>query len=429
MRLAAIALVVAFASAGPALAAGPITIGGSGPGDPYPSTLEVPPEDMVIESVEVRLTDLVHDFPDELDIALTGPGDRTVMLMSDVGAGGTCTAAPDLRFSMQATGPVPEAALCAGTYLPTDRDPEPGDPDEGDTDVFAAPAPGVPFDTTLGVFSGLLKGGTWSLRVMDDTAGDGGSIADWTVAFDTRVPARVRIQASQITVPEAQTTLTVTVDRSSGVPGAVLAAATVDWAVLPEPCASRAPATAGQDHAATGGSMAFGPGQAAQQFDVALLDDRVPEPTECFRVALTGRSGDARLPQLPQLPEILEVSLANDDPRASEPAVVTGRPQRVLRTRAVTLRATSATDGMLSATGRIALPGKAAAVVRLKPARAVAVTAGRQVALRLALGRKAFRAVRRAFKRKRFLVAIVNVTAIDLAGGRATRAVKVRLRR
>jgi subtilisin-like proprotein convertase family protein len=417
---------MALAGVGPAYAA-PITINESGPASPYPSTLDVAPEDMVIENVEVRITDLVHDLPDELDIALTGPGDRTVMLMSDVGAGGTCTEAPDLRFSMQATGQVPAGALCAGTYLPTDHDPEPGDPDEGDTDLFAGPTPAEPFDTTLSVFNGLLVGGRWNLRVMDDTDGDGGSIAGWSLHFDKRLPARAVIRATSIAVPESQPVLTVTVDRNSSVPGAVLSAAAVDWAVLPDPCVGRAQATLGQDFASSGGSMAFAPGQAAQFFDVTLLDDRVPEATECFRVALTGRSGDARLSAT--LPEVLQVTLSDDDPRATAPAIAPGRPQRILRTKAITVRATSAADGTLSATGRIALPAGAARTVPLKAARPVAVTGGQRVALKLRLTRTAARTIKRALARRKTLVATIKVTATDLAGGKASRTVKVRLRR
>jgi hypothetical protein len=176
--------------------------------------------------------------------------------------------------------------------------------------------------------------------------------------------------------------------------------------------------------------VAFGPGDTRRVLAIKLLDDRVPEPTECIRVALTGSSGDARLLPGPDgALDVVQLRIANDDRPAGRPEVAPSRPQRVLRRNAVVVAATSAVDGTLAASGRIALPRQAAASARLKPARPVAVTAGRKATLRLALGRRARRAVRRAFRRKRVLVATVDVTATDLAGGRATRAVKVRLRR
>jgi hypothetical protein len=57
------------------------------------------------------------------------------------------------------------------------------------------------------------------------------------------------------------------------------------------------------------------------------------------------------------------------------------------------------------------------------------VTAGQRVALKLRLTRKGARAVKRALARRKTLVATIRVTATDLAGGKAGRTVKVRLRR
>jgi hypothetical protein len=39
----------------------------------------------VISQIGVTLTDLTHSFPDDLDLRLTSPTGRTVVLMSDVG--------------------------------------------------------------------------------------------------------------------------------------------------------------------------------------------------------------------------------------------------------------------------------------------------------------------------------------------------------
>lgn len=402
----------------------PITIGtGAEPGSPYPSSLSVGPFDRVIEGVDVRLVDLVHDVPDELDIALTGPGGQTVMLMSDVPYTTAC-ATPDLEFSMRATGPVPSDLLCSGLYLPTDDD-----SDELDLDVFPAPAPAAPPGDTLAVFNGSFPEGTWSLRVVDDTAGDGGAIADWRLSFNTRPTGLVRTDDISVSANEAQPALTLDVVRSGGSAPAPLGEGAVAWTT--EPCAPdplvapTPPATAGDDFATTGGLVTFAPGETVKPLELRLIDDRVPEPTECFGVRLTNASGDARLPSPPR---ITAVRLTNDDRPAARPSVAAPARQRVVRSKAVTLTASSVSDGTLAATGHIAVKRTAAARLRLWAAK-VAVTAGQRVTLRLRLGRPALRAVRRALAAERRVAAVVKVTASDLAGGRATRSLALRIRR
>jgi hypothetical protein len=99
-----------------------------------------------------------------------------------------------------------------------------------------------------------------------------------------------------------------------------------------------------------------------------------------------------------------------------------------VRSKAVTVTASSVSDGTLSATGYLAVKRTAAARIPLRAA-TVPVTAKQRVSLRLRLTRPALRALRRAFERKRRITAVVKVTASDLAGGRATQSLTLRLRR
>src|SRR5215212_9394524 len=53
---------------------------------PYPSTVTVSGEQAIVTSVSVRIIGFTHDFPDEVDLLLVGPGGQTVLLISDAGA-------------------------------------------------------------------------------------------------------------------------------------------------------------------------------------------------------------------------------------------------------------------------------------------------------------------------------------------------------
>jgi hypothetical protein len=120
--------------------------------------------------------------------------------------------------------------------------------------------------------------------------------------------------------------------------------------------------------------------------------------------------------------------IRDNDPMAAPPSIARPGVQRVLRQRAVILKATSNAYGSLLGRGRIKLPSGAAAIVRLKPVRKQ-VSAGQQTKLRLGLSRAALRKVRLAFANTRRLTARVTVTAKDLAGNTNSRLVRVRLRR
>ena len=67
-------------------------------------------------------------------------------------------------------------------------------------------------------------------------------------------------------------------------------------------------------------------------------------------------------------------------------------------------------------------------MVRLKPASA-SVAAGGTAKLRLRLSKKALKAVRRGFRKRRTLTATIRVTETDLAGGQATTVKTLKLRR
>ena len=138
-----------------------------------------------VSDVNVRLVGVEHPDPDELDVALTGPGGQTVVLVSD--ACGNPDIA-DLTFTIddEATGPFPLSDCTTGSFRPTNVD--------NGTDPFVT----TPTGTTLAVFDGADPNGLWTLHVYD--AGPAGESATIAGGF------ALDIQTTDVTSPD--TTLT-----------------------------------------------------------------------------------------------------------------------------------------------------------------------------------------------------------------------------
>ncbi len=184
-RRASLALVAALAGALavalPADAAstvpGPITIPDSGAGAPYPSTLTVSAVPGVVTSVEVTLTGLTHTYAADLVIVLQGPEGEAVTLASGCG-GVSGVAGATLTFAASAV-PLSSSGMTSGTYAPT----------VCNVPLSPLPSPAPAAGTSLSAFAGTVPNGTWSLYVFDAWAIDSGSLASWSLAFETAVVA------------------------------------------------------------------------------------------------------------------------------------------------------------------------------------------------------------------------------------------------
>jgi uncharacterized repeat protein (TIGR01451 family) len=155
-----------------------ILIPNSGNASPYPSTIAVENVAGVISRVTVTLAGLSHTFPDDVDILLVGPGGQGVVLMSDAG-GGNSLSGVTLTFDDAAAAALPDSTLITnGTCRPTNYPP---------AESFFTLTP-VTTNAQLAAFNGTDPNGLWALYVVDDTAGDSGSIASWRLAIDTVVP-------------------------------------------------------------------------------------------------------------------------------------------------------------------------------------------------------------------------------------------------
>jgi hypothetical protein len=118
---------------------------------------------------------------------------------------------------------------------------------------------------------------------------------------------------------------------------------------------------------------------------------------------------------------------AKDTRRPRLSLSVRGR-QRVLRQRGVILRASSDEAGTLVGKGTVTVPSRLARVLKLAPA-GLKVSANRTGTVRLRLSRRSLKAVKRAFGKRRTLIARVSMTAFDEAGNNTTARRRIKLRR
>jgi len=149
----------------------------SGPASPYPSTVVVSGLLGTVNNVTVRLNNLSHTFPDDVDILLVGPGGQNAIIMSDVG-GSLDAVDVSLTLDDLAAMALPDATqLVSGTFQPTNI---------GTGDTFPAPAPSPSGGSALSVFTGTNPNGVWSLYVVDDLGGDVGAFANgWGLTIRT----------------------------------------------------------------------------------------------------------------------------------------------------------------------------------------------------------------------------------------------------
>lgn len=164
----------------------PITFAAtSGPGSPYPSTINVSGLVGNVTKVTVSLWSVSHPWPEDFDVLLVGPTGLTLMLMSD--PAGSLNDSPswsalDLTFDDVAGGPLPctPVVVSSGTYQPTDC------PNSYGNDIMPGPAPAGPYGASFAQYLGAVNpNGDWDLYVRDDEDPDSGQIAGgWSLSIE-----------------------------------------------------------------------------------------------------------------------------------------------------------------------------------------------------------------------------------------------------
>ncbi|MDQ3800191.1 MAG: carboxypeptidase-like regulatory domain-containing protein [Acidobacteriota bacterium] len=160
------------------------------PASTYPSTINVSGMTGTITALTVRLNGLSHTFPDDVDMMLVSPTGARLVLWSDA-CGSTAASNITVTLDDGASSILPDAGPCtSGTFRPSNVG-------TGDTFAAPAPAPSNPTDyaapagtaTLASKFNGISPNGTWSLYIVDDLSGDGGSIANgWSLTIATNAP-------------------------------------------------------------------------------------------------------------------------------------------------------------------------------------------------------------------------------------------------
>ena len=129
----------------------------------HPSAIAVRGLRGTIRDVNVRLNDLTHTFPSDVQVLLVGPDGQTAIVMAVVG-GAADVSGVSLRLDDEATAALPETTLQTGTFRPTNV--------SGNAIALKPPAPAPSQDgnAALSVFDRTGPNGTWHLFVQDDAA-------------------------------------------------------------------------------------------------------------------------------------------------------------------------------------------------------------------------------------------------------------------
>lgn len=165
------------------------------PASLYPSSLTVAGlTGWKVAKATVTLHGLSHTFPSDISMLLLGPQGQSAILMSQTG-GQNRYSVTNLTLTLDddATNSLPiYTSLSSGTFRPTDGYLALGYPHFPYDFPTPAPAGNSNSPALLSAFKSTDPNGVWSLFVVDDSAGDTGSIAGgWSLSLTIGVPLQV----------------------------------------------------------------------------------------------------------------------------------------------------------------------------------------------------------------------------------------------
>jgi len=154
----------------------------SGVASPYPSTIAVSGVSGPIENISVKLVDVNHTFPDDIDVLLVSPAGQKLIIMSDSG-GGIDLVNTTITIEDSASSALPDGtAIVTGTFRPTNH--VSGDLFQSVAAPYQSPEP-IGAATITSVFGGEDPNGNWQLYIVDDGGGDQGNVnGGWELIFN-----------------------------------------------------------------------------------------------------------------------------------------------------------------------------------------------------------------------------------------------------
>ncbi|GAA2133766.1 Ig-like domain-containing protein [Nocardioides bigeumensis] len=183
VAVALLATAVTGALAAPAWAAPDKTVTGAsttnmvipdeGPSTPASTAIAIPADRGQVTDVDVTLNGLSHTYMYDLEVWVSHNG-TTVKLLDEAGDWSRETTPRTFTFDDEAATVLPWSSTLSpsGSYKPTDGS------GGGET----------PVATSLAVFDGQAATGTWELFIVDQSAGDEGSLAGWSLDIDYNDP-------------------------------------------------------------------------------------------------------------------------------------------------------------------------------------------------------------------------------------------------
>ncbi|MEN1681291.1 MAG: S8 family serine peptidase [Planctomycetota bacterium] len=248
--------------------------GTSGNAAPYPGVISVEGFEGELESLEVRLLDLDHTFPGDVEVLLSAPDGQSVILMADNGRG-TDLVGVDLTFSDDAATTLGDDAITAGVYKPLGRE----------SGSLPAPAPNSPYASQLADLTAGGVNGEWSLYIFDDAGSDSGRlVGGWGLDFEIVRESEVSVEpvvAASEEGDDGTTQLTFEVVRA----GDINQPSTIDWSVTG---AGESPVDAADfvGGELPSGSVTLESGEASAPIVIPVLGDTLLELDEQFTLTI-----------------------------------------------------------------------------------------------------------------------------------------------
>jgi hypothetical protein len=179
-----------------------------GPAKHYPSTIAVAGVDGTVTKVTATVIGLDSASADDIDMALVGPNEEQVMLMSDACGLNGSLAAETFTFDDAAPSFLSDNGPCASGQVASFR---PSNYENPELDDFSEEGggPPPPYTNALSDLAGGSPDGPWELFVLDDNDAGfiGFSFEAWALTLEVEPPAPPAPVVKTVIVPGPTVTL------------------------------------------------------------------------------------------------------------------------------------------------------------------------------------------------------------------------------